>query len=110
MVSGRPISDGPADRLLRPVAYTIAPARASSTAIVRPAPRVAPATSATLPLSAEFWSVVMPGSSQHPPTETPPPARAAASPEPQPRQSHSLARAPPPPEPQRGALDQRGSA
>lgn len=34
-------------RLLRPVAETNAPARASSTAIARPAPRVAPATNAT---------------------------------------------------------------
>src|SRR5215472_11764287 len=51
IVSGRPTSDGPATRLLRPVAYTTAPARASSTAIARPAPRVAPATSATRPAS-----------------------------------------------------------
>src|SRR5215217_4019108 len=47
IVSGRPISDLPAARLLRPVAYTCSPARASSTAMARPAPRVAPATSAT---------------------------------------------------------------
>ena len=47
MVSGLPISDGPCSRLLRPVAHTYSPARASSTAIPRPAPRVAPATSAT---------------------------------------------------------------
>src|SRR5215472_14814624 len=54
IVSGRPTSEGPATRLVRPVAYTAAPARASSTAIARPAPRVAPATSATLPVSGLF--------------------------------------------------------
>jgi hypothetical protein len=47
IVSGRPISERPVTRLLRPVAYTYSPARANSTAMVRPAPRVAPATSAT---------------------------------------------------------------
>jgi hypothetical protein len=47
MVSGRSISEGPDRRLLRPVAYTWKPFRASSTAIARPAPRVAPATRAT---------------------------------------------------------------
>ena len=51
---GRSISDGPVRRLLRPVAYTKAPALLSSTAIARPAPRVAPATSATFPWSE--WS------------------------------------------------------
>ena len=34
----------------RPVQYTVAPAAPSCTAMPRPAPRVAPATSATLPL------------------------------------------------------------
>src|ERR1044072_5254232 len=48
IVSGLPISEGPDARLLRPVAQTYKPARASSTAIARPAPRVAPATNATL--------------------------------------------------------------
>src|SRR5215471_11828546 len=47
MVSGLSISDRPDTRLLRPVAYTNSPDRASSTAIARPAPRVAPATRAT---------------------------------------------------------------
>ena len=49
MVSGLSISDRPEARLLRPVAYTNRPARASSTAMARPAPRVAPATKATRP-------------------------------------------------------------
>src|SRR5687767_13771505 len=48
IVSGRLYSDGE-ERVLRPVAYTVAPARASSTAMARPAPRVAPATRATFP-------------------------------------------------------------
>jgi hypothetical protein len=48
MVSGRSISDR-CSRVLRPVAYTVAPAAPSCTAIWRPAPRVAPATRATFP-------------------------------------------------------------
>ena len=48
IVSGRFISDRAA-RVLRPVTYTVAPAAPSSTAIPRPAARVAPATSATFP-------------------------------------------------------------
>ena len=39
-------------RLLRPVQYTVAPASPSMRAIPRPAPRVAPATTATFPASA----------------------------------------------------------
>jgi hypothetical protein len=38
-------------RVLRPVQYTSAPASPSALAIPRPAPRVAPATTATLPSS-----------------------------------------------------------
>ena len=37
--------------MVRPVQYTVAPASPSATAVPRPAPRVAPATSATLPSS-----------------------------------------------------------
>jgi hypothetical protein len=51
IVSGRPSTEGPEAWLLRPVAWTTAPARASSTAMARPAPRVAPATRATRPPS-----------------------------------------------------------
>src|SRR5882672_3164538 len=47
IVSGRFISDD-WDRVDRPVTYTVAPAAPSCTAIPRPAPRVAPATRATL--------------------------------------------------------------
>src|SRR4051794_1243808 len=50
MVSGRFISERPA-LLLRPVAYTVAPAAPSWIAICRPAPRVAPATRAIFPVS-----------------------------------------------------------
>ena len=52
-VSGRPSSDGPCSRPPRPVATTVAPARTSSTATARDAPRVAPATSATCPARAD---------------------------------------------------------
>ena len=38
-------------RLLRPVQYTVAPASPSARAMPRPAPRVAPATTATWPAS-----------------------------------------------------------
>ena len=38
-------------RLLRPVQYTVAPASPNIRAIPRPAPRVAPATTATRPLN-----------------------------------------------------------
>src|SRR3712207_4240365 len=48
IVSGRLYSDG-CSRVVRPVQYTVAPAAPSSTAMPRPAPRVAPATSATRP-------------------------------------------------------------
>src|SRR3712207_5399529 len=50
IVSGRSYSER-WSRVLRPVQYTVAPASPSATAIPRPAPRVAPATSATLPSS-----------------------------------------------------------
>src|SRR6185369_3888958 len=50
IVSGRFISDR-CDRVVRPVQYTVAPAAPSCTAMPRPAPRVAPATNATFPLS-----------------------------------------------------------
>lgn len=51
MVSaGRPVSLAP-PCVVRPVTYTVAPARPSSTAMARPAPRVAPAISATFPAS-----------------------------------------------------------
>src|SRR4029077_3604358 len=43
-------------RVVRPVQYTVAPAAPSSIAMPRPAPRVAPATSATLPLST--WLII----------------------------------------------------
>src|SRR3954464_15550999 len=50
IVSGRP--DGERlPRTLRPVQYTIAPASPRARAIPRPAPRVAPATTATCPVS-----------------------------------------------------------
>jgi hypothetical protein len=48
MVSGRAYAEG-LPVTLRPVQYTIAPASARARAIPRPAPRVAPATSATRP-------------------------------------------------------------
>lgn len=47
IVSGRSYSERQA-RVVRPVTYTVAPAAPSSMAMPRPAPRVAPATSATL--------------------------------------------------------------
>src|SRR6188472_3267420 len=50
IVSGRSYSDRWA-RVVRPVQYTVAPAAPSSMAMPRPAPRVAPATSATRPVS-----------------------------------------------------------
>ena len=50
IVSGRSYSERRA-RVLRPVTYTVAPAAPSSTAVPRLAPRVAPATSATLSFS-----------------------------------------------------------
>src|SRR3954469_7479145 len=49
IVSARPYGDG-FPTTLRPVQYTVAPASPSARAMPRPAPRVAPATSATLPL------------------------------------------------------------
>ncbi len=60
MVSGRSSSERPA-RLLRPVAYTVAPAAPSCTAICRPAPRVAPATSATFPINGFVMGRRLPG-------------------------------------------------
>src|SRR5262249_31773109 len=48
MVSGRRYGDG-LPRTLRPVQYTVAPASPSARAMPRPAPRVAPATSAPCP-------------------------------------------------------------
>src|SRR5687768_7924556 len=51
IVSGRSYSER-RSRVLRPGQYTVAPASPSATAVPRPAPRVAPATSATLPSSA----------------------------------------------------------
>src|SRR5439155_13686828 len=50
IVSGRLYSER-CVRVVRPVRYTMAPAAPSSTAMPRPAPRVAPATNATLPSS-----------------------------------------------------------
>src|SRR4051794_38123611 len=54
-VSGRAIGEG-APRAERPVTCTVAPARPSSTAIARVAPRVPPATSATRPASGRSTS------------------------------------------------------
>src|SRR5947199_8389396 len=59
IVSGR--ADGERlPRTLRPVQYTVAPASPRARAIPRPAPRVAPATTATCPVSgwADFRDVV----------------------------------------------------
>ena len=50
IVSGRSTSER-CSRVLRPVAYTVAPASPSATAMPRPPPRVAPLTSATLPFN-----------------------------------------------------------
>jgi hypothetical protein len=50
IVSGRPYGER-LPRTLRPVHYTIAPASPKARAIPRPAPRVAPATTATWPVS-----------------------------------------------------------
>src|SRR5258708_2313137 len=50
IVSGRPYGER-LPRTLRPVQYTIAPASPKARAIPRPAPRVAPATTATCPVS-----------------------------------------------------------
>src|SRR3954451_5506393 len=50
IVSGRAYGEG-LPRPLRPVQYTIAPASPRARAIPRPAPRVAPATTATCPVS-----------------------------------------------------------
>src|SRR5262245_27517717 len=50
MVSGRPYGER-LPRTLRPVQYTVAPASPRARAIPRPAPRVAPATTATCPVS-----------------------------------------------------------
>lgn len=85
IVSGRSISDRPAVRLLRPVAYTQAPARASSTAMARPAPRVAPATSATFPSStpARASSVAM--APDHSPLFVPAPGKPGEDPAPRAR-------------------------
>src|SRR5215510_10971439 len=58
MVSGRLYGDG-LPFTLRPVQYTIAPASPSARAMPRPAPRVAPATTATRPASGFF--AMLPG-------------------------------------------------
>src|SRR5256885_16536680 len=50
MVSGLPYGDG-FPRTLLPVQYTVAPVSPRARAIPRPAPRVAPATTATRPAS-----------------------------------------------------------
>src|SRR5437764_6098264 len=50
IVSGRPYGEG-WPRALRPVQYTSAPASPRARAMPRPAPRVAPATTATCPVS-----------------------------------------------------------
>src|SRR4249919_966309 len=50
IVSGRPYGDG-LPLTLRPVQKTVAPASPSARAMPRPAPRVAPATRATRPVS-----------------------------------------------------------
>src|SRR5262247_2058647 len=64
MVSGRLYSDRRC-RVVRPVQMTVAPASPSAAAIPRPAPRVAPATTATRPRSASrFGSHVMLASPQ----------------------------------------------
>jgi hypothetical protein len=57
IVSGRFISDR-CVRVVRPVAYTVAPRRPNSTAMARPAARDAPATSATLPFSSSMVTTV----------------------------------------------------
>src|SRR5439155_22551061 len=64
IVSGRAYGDGwPV--MLRPVQYTVAPVSPSARAIPRPAPRVAPATTATCPDSeAALGEAMIPG--QHP--------------------------------------------
>src|SRR4051812_3018007 len=59
IVSGRSTSER-RSRVLRPVAYTVAPATPNDTAMPRPAPRVAPATSATLPVSGPAIPVLPP--------------------------------------------------
>src|SRR5690606_2763287 len=59
MVSGRSISDR-CDRVDRPVTYTVAPAAPSSAAMPRPAPRVPPATRATVPFSALMGTMLAP--------------------------------------------------
>src|SRR3990170_2840952 len=58
IVSGRWYGDG-FPLMLRPVQYTVAPASPSARAMPRPAPRVAPATSATRPASglADFFGL-----------------------------------------------------
>src|SRR5438094_8800436 len=55
IVSGRLYSER-CVRVVRPVRYTMAPAAPSSIAMPRPAPRVAPATNATLPL--RTWLII----------------------------------------------------
>src|SRR6202011_5332293 len=56
IVSGRSYSDRRA-LVLRPVQMTVAPASPSAAAMPRPAPRVAPATTATRPRSASLCGV-----------------------------------------------------
>src|SRR5437764_11219280 len=71
IVSGRLYAERAA-RVLRPVQTTVAPASPSATAMPRPAPRVAPATTATRPRSAA-------GSGDH---ITPPSIRVGRPPQP----------------------------
>ncbi len=62
MVSGRPAYTPVAGwpRVDRPLQYTIAPASPSAHAIPRPAPRVAPATSATCPFRGWLFFIGVP--------------------------------------------------
>src|SRR6266851_76740 len=58
MVSGRPY-DERLPRTLRPVQYTVAPASPRARAMPRPAPRVAPATTATCPARRLFFFAIV---------------------------------------------------
>src|SRR5580704_18983080 len=51
MVPGAPSAGLGPERVVRPVTYTVAPASPSARAMPRPQPLLAPATTATLPLS-----------------------------------------------------------
>src|SRR5829696_10555807 len=65
IVSGRSTSER-RSRVLRPVAYTVAPASPSATAMPRPPPRVAPLTSATLPANGLLILILLRSSSRIP--------------------------------------------